>query len=324
MNSNRLLSLFLLLLCCCLGVAHAQGAASSASIQVADQDWNDGARQRVVPVRIRVPAGAGPYPVILFSHGLGGSRGAGTLWGEWWSQHGYLVIHLQHAGSDEALWKGRPLGAMARAREAMNAQNAALRTGDVGFVLDELERRRARGDALLARADLQHIGLAGHSFGAQTTLAVAGERRAYGSGGADPRIRAAIAMSPSALGPESGLAQRYLDIRIPFMSMTGTEDKVALTPQVTPENRRLPYKYMPAPDKYLLVLAGANHMVYGGQPELRAWTEQNTREHAPRIEQVSLSFWDAYLKGDATARAALAADGPIRQSLGAGGEWFAK
>jgi len=313
--------LSLLLLCCAAGAAQAQGAAAA---QVIDQDWNDVARQRVVPVRLRVPAGGGPFPVILFSHGLGGSRDAGTVWGEHWAKHGYLVIHLQHPGSDEALWKGRPVGAMARAREAMSMQNATLRTGDVAFVLDELERRRSMGEALLARADLRHIGLAGHSFGAQTTLAVAGEHGATGGSRADPRIRAAIAMSPAAWGPQNTLAPRFADIRIPFLSLTGTADKVAITPQITPENRRLPYQYMPGPDKYLLVLQEANHMVFGGQPGLRAWTAQNSDVHAPLIEQVSLGFWDAYLKGDAQARAALAADGAFRRKLGGNGEWFAK
>ena len=312
-----------LLLTLCLAPAWAQPAPASG-VQAVDQLWTDGARQREVPVRLRVPAGAGPFPVILFSHGLGGSRNAGARWGDYWAAHGYLVVNLQHAGSDEAIWKGKLFGAMGRARDAMSAENAQLRTGDVSFVLDELERRRATGDALLVRADLRHIGLSGHSFGAQTTLSVAGEHGAFTQGRADPRIRAAIAMSPAARGTEGGMARQFADIRIPFMSLTGTRDTVSLTPQITPENRRLPYKYMPGPDKYLLVLDGANHMVYGGQPELRSWTPQNTQVHAPLIEEVSLDFWDAYLKGDAKARAALAANGAFSQDLGSKGEWFAK
>lgn len=322
MNSLRRAAFTFLLLCC--GLAGAQPVPPSPN--VVDQEWKDPARDRVVPVRLRVPTGSGPFPVILFSHGLGGSRGGGELWGESWAKHGYIVVHMQHPGSDESLWRGEGMAqAMRNARGAMNAKNANLRTGDVSFVLDELGRRRSLGDALLARADLQHIGLAGHSFGAQTTLAVAGEKGPLAASRADPRIRAAIAMSPAAWGPEGNMTERYAGIRIPFMSLTGTEDKVGLTPNITPENRRLPYKFMPAPDKYLLVLNGANHMVYNGQPELRhGWTEQNTREHAPLIEEVSLDFWDAYLKGDAKARAALAADGAFSRDLGGRGEWFAK
>lgn len=314
-----------LLVAAALGAAHAQTTPRDNAVQVIDQDWSDSARGRVVPVRLRVPPGSGPFPVILFSHGLGGSRGGGALWGEWWSKHGYIVIHLQHAGSDEALWREKGLrNAMANARHAMTPQNLALRVGDVSFAIDEVERRRAMGDPLLARADLTRIGLAGHSFGAQTTLAAAGEKPRLGASRADPRIRAAIAMSPATWGLDADMAERYAAMRLPFMSLTGTEDIVPLTPQITPENRTLPYKYMPAPDKYLLVLEGAGHMVYNGQPEQRAWTAQNRKVHAPLIEQVSLTFWDAYLKGDAGARAQLAQGGGFEKVLGANGRWSAK
>jgi len=305
--------------------AHAQTTPRDNAVQVIDQDWNDSARSRVIPVRLRVPPGSGPFPVILFSHGLGGSRGGGAMWGEWWSKHGYIVVHLQHAGSDEALWREKGLrDAMANARRAMTPQNLALRVGDVSFAIDEVERRRAAGDPLLARADLSHIGLAGHSFGAQTTLAATGEKARFGRNHPDPRIRAAIAMSPATWGAETDMAERYAAMRLPFMSLTGTEDKVPLTPQITPENRTLPYRYMPAPDKYLLVLNGANHMVYNGQPEQRAWSEQNRKVHAPLIEQVSLTFWDAYLKGDNAARGQLAQGGGFEKVLGTNGRWSAK
>ena len=60
-------------------VAHAADA-----VRIIEQDWNDSARNRVVPVRIYLPGvenAAGktsvPLPLILFSHGLGGSRAGG-------------------------------------------------------------------------------------------------------------------------------------------------------------------------------------------------------------------------------------------------------
>ncbi|HEY4370956.1 MAG TPA: hypothetical protein VGN52_03380 [Burkholderiales bacterium] len=318
---------FFLLLFCALARAEAPVPVvqSDAAVRVVDQEWTDTARNRAVPVRLRVPTGSGPYPVILFSHGLGGSRAGGELWGDYWAHHGYIVVHMQHPGSDESLWRGQGVKAMANVRGGMSAQNAALRVGDVGFVLDEIARRRTLRDALFTHADLRHIGMSGHSFGAQTTLTVAGESGFFAGSRADRRIKAAIAMSPAAWGSTDDLAARYAGMHLPFMSLTGTEDRVPLTPQITPENRRLPYKYMPGPDKYLLVLDGANHMVYNGQPELRrAWTAQNRQVHAPLIEEVSLDFWDAYLKGDAKARAALAPGGAFSRSLAGRGEWFAK
>ena len=51
------------------------------AVQEFDDEWTDTTRARTLPVHIRAPAGAGPFPVILFSHGLGGSRAGGAEWG---------------------------------------------------------------------------------------------------------------------------------------------------------------------------------------------------------------------------------------------------
>lgn len=47
-----------------------------------DETWQDPRRQRAVPVRIRWPQGAAPldgWPVVIYSHGLGGSRAGGDV-----------------------------------------------------------------------------------------------------------------------------------------------------------------------------------------------------------------------------------------------------
>ena len=45
--------------------------------QVIDLDWNDTARGRSLPLKVRVPDGADKVPLVIFSHGLGGSREGG-------------------------------------------------------------------------------------------------------------------------------------------------------------------------------------------------------------------------------------------------------
>ena len=42
-------------------------------------------------------------PVVLFSHGLGGSREGYGYLGSYWAAHGYVAVHLQHIGSDETM-----------------------------------------------------------------------------------------------------------------------------------------------------------------------------------------------------------------------------
>src|SRR5215469_14506023 len=53
-----------------------------------------------VPVRIYLPVNSTPAPVILFSHGLGGSRNGNTFLGQHWAGRGYVAVFLQHPGSD--------------------------------------------------------------------------------------------------------------------------------------------------------------------------------------------------------------------------------
>src|SRR5258706_7929845 len=116
------------------------------------------------------------YPVIICSHGLGGSGEGGALGGRHGASHGYIVVHLQHIGSDEAVWKDKkPHDAVGSMKRAMNLENSRLRIGDVKFALDEMARLRDAGAAPFKHADLARIGMSGHSFGAQTTPAAARE-----------------------------------------------------------------------------------------------------------------------------------------------------
>jgi predicted dienelactone hydrolase len=63
---------------------HEPAQAQAGAAEVVDETWVDAARQREVPVTIRWPDAAahtGPLPVLLFSHGLGGTREGGEVWG---------------------------------------------------------------------------------------------------------------------------------------------------------------------------------------------------------------------------------------------------
>jgi predicted dienelactone hydrolase len=63
--------------------ACAQGAST---FDVQEFDWVDMARQRAVPVRLYLPAAAGdaPVPLVVFSHGIGGSRRGYSYLGQHW------------------------------------------------------------------------------------------------------------------------------------------------------------------------------------------------------------------------------------------------
>ena len=115
--------------------------AQAATASVADETWTDSARRRDVPVRVRWPEvdrnGAAP-PVVLFSHGLGGTREGGTVWGEAWAAAGFVVVHMQHQGSDLAAVRTTATSFSDKAglRAATGPAQLLARLQDVGFVLD--------------------------------------------------------------------------------------------------------------------------------------------------------------------------------------------
>src|SRR5688572_15177973 len=80
----------------------------TAALDVATMlaDWKDSKRDRVVPVKVYFPeTRSKPLPVIIFSHGLGGTREAYEYLGRAWAGNGFVSVHLQHAGSDDSVWR---------------------------------------------------------------------------------------------------------------------------------------------------------------------------------------------------------------------------
>ncbi|WP_426167262.1 alpha/beta hydrolase family protein [Sandarakinorhabdus sp. DWP1-3-1] len=272
--------------------------------------WRDDARNRDVPVRVRMPAGTGKVPLVLFSHGMGGDTSGGTLWASAWAARGLAVIQMQHAGSDIAVYRDAPTPAdvPARVRGAATAEQLLARVGDARFVLNEVARRPRGGACNLARINPDRIGFAGHSMGAWTAQALAGQRWGGGVTLADRRIRAAIALSPSA--PFVGdPAEAFGKIGMPFLSITGTEDGApalasAEVRAAAEAERTAPYRAMPPGDKYLLVFADADHMVFSGNAR-RA--ERTVDPHVKAVTAAATTaFWGATLLGSAKDKAFLA------------------
>jgi predicted dienelactone hydrolase len=276
---------------------------------------------RAIPVRVRLPAGRGPHPVILFSHGLGGSVEAGTRWAAAWTAAGFAVIHIQHPGSDALLWRGlKGQEALAALRKGMDAKQFIARIGDVRTVLDAVGGTGRIGACPLSRLDAGRIGIAGHSFGAQTVQAMAGQQFRTPGGlvsMADPRIRAAIAFSPAPAKAEPD-ESAFGKIAIPFLSVTGTRDEVPGITNVKPQDRTRPFHAMPPGSKYLLVLDGADHMVFSGGEQRRPATSTDTRIERV-VTETSVAFWKAMLEGK-TRQKAVARPA----SLGPKDLWLAK
>ena len=287
-------------------------ALSSASTPAPlDLTVADKSREREIPIRVYLPAAKGPAQVVLFSHGLGGSREGSPFMGKHWSARGYVCVFLQHPGSDTSIWQDKPLedrvGAL---KKAINLENFLLRAKDVPAVLNQLEKwNNEKGSPLAGRLDMEHVGMSGHSFGAITTEAVSGQVTSSGSARfTDPRIKAAVIFSPST--PTVGTAKEaFGKVKIPWMLMTGTKDVVPLISKADMKSRLGVYPALPPGGKYELVLDRAEHSVFTDRP-LPMDTEKRNPNHHRVILALSTAFWDAYLRGDAAAKAWLDGDGP--------------
>lgn len=290
------------------------GPAQVASLL---EDWRDAARERDVPVKIWYPAGDGPFPVIVFSHGLGGTRESYAYLGRHWASWGYVCVHVQHVGSDDSVWRGSPRPMEELQRAASDLANLLGRPKDITFAIDELARRNAlEGWLLKGKLDLAALGVGGHSFGAYTALCAAGRvltapggKLEYALG--DPRVKAALAMSPQGHERERTNGT-WKKLATPCFHMTGTDDTSPISGDSRPAERRIPFDCIDAPDQYLLILQGAQHMAFS---DAGFGTGGRDPDHWPLILSSSTAFWDAHLKHDAQALAWLR-DGGFAALLG--------
>lgn len=297
--------------------------ADSAAYFTTDFTWHDPARNRDVPALIYCPKeGAGPFPVILFSHGLGGSRNGYSYLGEYWSSHGYISVHVQHPGSDTEMIKqsGGPRQAIPALKAATtDPDNLINRPKDISFAIDQLIALNQTTGPLQGKFDLARIGMAGHSFGAYTTMAIAGFSIRSKSL-ADPRVKAAIAMSTPANATTGtrDAGAGYSTVHIPVLHFTGTADNSMIREQDAAEFRRKPYDLSPGPDTYLVIFKDGDHAVFGGgqsRIHLRPRNEERDAAIHQLVCEGSIQFWNAYLKGDAKAKEWLS-QGGFAQALG--------
>ena len=278
-------------------------------------------RTRSLPLRIYLPRDRNPAPVILFSHGLGGSRDGNAYLGTHWAASGYVVVFLQHPGSDAAVWQGvPPADRRAALKGAADIENFIARVRDVPVVLDALERWNSEsGDELAGRMNLQRIGMSGHSFGAITTQAVAGQQFLRGGHNfTDPRIDAALMMSPSAPRRGGRIESAFENVRIPWLLMTGTRD-TAVIGDATVDSRLAVFPALPAGRKFELVLDRAEHSAFSDRA-LPGDREPRNPNHHRAILALSTAFWDAWLKDDLAAQRRLQSEA-ARSALEAADRW---
>ncbi len=247
-----------------------------------------------------------PVPLVIWSHGAGGTRDGHDMLGLHLASWGYAVLSLQHQGSD--------LTAMRTDRGTVVAQQndpklGADRFRDIAFAVAQL--RSING------IDVSRIGMSGHSFGAITSMVAAGQRvPGFGDTLSVPAFKAAFAMSPSPPRQLFSAQDNFDKMLMPIFHLTGTLDEA---PDFQPVDRQLPFKMIRNVDQYLMVLKAANHLTFTGLPRPyvfgKDWSYPSLARHHDILKSVAVAFWDSELKGDKRATRWLR-DGEAANELG--------
>ncbi len=279
-------------------------SSAVAGIQTQDLTLHDNARNRDIPIKAYVPEGAGPFPVIVFSHGAGGSKDGYEYLGSYWAAHGYVSLHPTHVGSDTSLLKKHRVlyNLYAIKKMVTTEQNFENRPEDILYITSHLADVETAVPALKGKLDASRLGVAGHSFGAYTTLASAGAKITLDDKEhdySDPEAKAFIALSPQGPGKAGFSDGSYAVITRPVLVITGTKDNGLDHSPWT--DRKKAYDGMSPDGKALAVFDGGTHMDFarGGS--------KNSDAIQATVKQLSLLWWDAKLKGDAEAEKSLRA-----------------
>jgi predicted dienelactone hydrolase len=244
----------------------ARALPASEEARVVDFEWVDPTRDRKVPARLYWPAASmrkRPVPLIVFSHGLGGTRKGYSYLGEGWSAGRIASLHIQHVGSDQTLWQGNPLLLLDRLDGAADEHEAIERTRDVSYGLDRL---LGRDNPFHAAIDRKRIVAAGHSYGANTTLILTGAqviRDGKPVGHRDPRFTASIVISAPPFYGETDLAAVLASVDVPTLHVTTTEDTIRIPGRYSPVQDRIDvFNAIPTARKTLVVFQGGPHSVF--------------------------------------------------------------
>ena len=268
-------------------------------------------------------------PVLLFAPSWTGSRNQNTVQAEELASHGFVVVGVDHPFSTAltVFPDGRraesTLGefldcssdeAVAGCVRVANDQ-LALRTADVRFVLDSLERLdHLDPDGLFAgRLDFSRVGVFGHSFGGAVAAEVCR---------ADQRFRAGINYDGLIFGDvlEQGIGKPFLF----FMDGTPVPTDANLGATKGPWLRelilvadnveRLRYAH-PEARGYWASVKGASHMSFCDSPlysPIKRLTHAGAID-AHRVLEITnaytLAFFDTYLN----AKESRLLDGPSAQ-----------
>ncbi len=267
--------------------------------------------QRSLSIRVRLPLSQKKSPLIIYSPGLGSGISNGQAWCIAWQKAGYVVITISHPISNDSIWDTTHTLFLNNMHESIASPQYDLRVKDCQFVITQallpqaLQAPELRSLSLNEVIDPDRIGIAGHSFGALTVQSISGQSL---KSQIDPRIKAAIALSPGAMTIQS--AKKMSAVKIPFFCIMGDHDNYVTFKKgesqirlgMPLEKRKTVFDYLPKGQRQLLIIHHADHMSFAGEAidsnsfsrdiNNELGTDQATWD---KVSNVTTTFWNRYL-----------------------------
>jgi predicted dienelactone hydrolase len=235
-------------------------------------------------------SGCGAFPLVVFSHGLGGCGVQSLFITETLARQGYVVAAPDHA--DAVCRVGGSGGQPSKEQEPSVFDPKAWTDATYVDRKDDVELAIAlmTAGAWARVTDANHIGVAGHSLGGYTALGVVGGWNSW----RDARIKAALLLSPYSL-PFS-IKETLGGVRAPLMYQ-GAQGDIGITPYLEGPNGAYARSNLP---KYFVKLRGGNHFTWtnllcGGEKTVANCIAD--KPDAQRIHAYAFAFLNTYLKG---------------------------
>jgi predicted dienelactone hydrolase len=257
----------------------------------------------VVAVDATPSDAAGHYPLLVFSHGYGGSGLSSVFLTERLAARGWIVAAPDHADGHSAIrirtGRNERLDRRAFLQQAEQISRSdpdhrdeyLYRIDEMQQALDGMTASEQFGKLI----DRRRIAVGGHSLGGFTALGLCGtlaDRR-------DDRIKAVLLFSTGAGGyffRESELAR----VTVPLLYLFGErEQKQKRGTQTMGELFERVYRNAAGP-KYLLVLKGGNHFSFNNRFVDKPGSRflGGTEEQFEVIRRYSFAFLEKYAAGN--------------------------
>lgn len=243
-----------------------------------------------------------PYPMLVFSHGYGGSGLGAVFFTERLAARGWIVVapdhHDRHSAVRIRIGQNKEVDRWSLLHHAKEIASSS--PADQGKYLYRLDEMKLTIDGMLNSPafsnliDKERIAVGGHSFGGFTALGLCGTIKKCH----DHRIKAVLLFSTGA-GGYLFTRDELRSVKMPSMLFLGEREKQQARGDCTmSEIADKLYQDLPSP-KYFIEVKGASHFSFNNRFSDTRITRlmSGTNEQFEVIRRYSIAFLEKHVVG---------------------------